>query len=95
MIREYINAVEKTAITTVKEEHMNASMKNDNFYSLSPEKLTQIWGIGIPVSKIKLEATKQKSVRADAYHSVERQWPKWGRPLHYICISTNKCIIIL
>jgi hypothetical protein len=69
--------------TSGMQVHMIAPMKTDSVYSLSLEKISQIWGIGIPVAKRTREATTQKGVRTVAYPSVERRWPTGDRPLHY------------
>jgi hypothetical protein len=64
--RAFIDAFEKMIVAICKEEHVIASMRTDNAYYLSVEKLSRIWGIGIPAVRQKLKATMQKSVRTGA-----------------------------
>jgi hypothetical protein len=46
-------------VTVDEEEHVISSISTENAYSLSAEKLSGIWRIGIPFAKRTLVATTQ------------------------------------
>jgi hypothetical protein len=81
--KAFIDALEKMIVKVDGEEHVIDSMKTDNACSLSAQKLSRVWGIGIPAAKRTLEATMQKGVRTVAYPNVERRWLTEDRPFCY------------
>jgi hypothetical protein len=81
--KAFIDAFEKMIVTVDEEEHVIASVRTENAYTLSSEKLSRIRGIGIPSAKLTLEATTKKGVITVSYPSVERRWPTEDRPLRY------------
>jgi hypothetical protein len=86
---EFINPFARMALTTSKEEHVIASMKTDNLYSLSAEKFSRIWGIGISVAKRTLKAMMQKGMRTVVFPSVEGRKITGDRPLCYRRLSLH------
>jgi hypothetical protein len=48
--KEFIDAFEKMIVAVDEEQHMIASMRTDNAYTLSAEKLSRVWRIGIPAA---------------------------------------------
>jgi preprotein translocase subunit Sss1 len=74
---------ERDLVHSLRVASMASVQSDPSRFKLTPERLSQTWGIGLTIAKKTLEATTQKAVRTVLHPNVERRWPTGDRPLRY------------